>query len=143
LKSPLADLLRKEWQGMTDTETTIAELRHLLQQFVAARHWEGYHTPKNLAMSIAIEAAELMEHFQWFTGDASQQVLQDPATSAEVADELADILIYCLHFANQTHIDVSSAIRTKLARNADRFPVGFVPKSAQEPSPSSEETSHR
>src|SRR5687768_10108671 len=102
---------------MTDTETTIAELRQLLQEFVAARQWERYHTPKNLAMSITIEAAELMEHFQWSTSDGSQQMMHDSATRAAVADEVADILIYCLHFANQTNIDLSGAIRAKLARN--------------------------
>jgi dCTP diphosphatase len=114
--------------GRTDTETTIAELRQALRQFVAARQWERYHTPKNLAMSIAIEAAELMEHFQWSTDEESGQLLQDPAAYAEVADELADVLLYCLHFANQADIDISTVVRAKLERNQTRFPVGYVPK---------------
>ncbi len=117
---------------MTDSETTIAALREHLRQFVADRHWEHYHTPKNLAMSIAIEAAELMEHFQWSTPEGSQRMAQDPATRGEIAAELADILIYCLHLANQMEIEVSSALEAKLALNERRFPVGFIPQSADE-----------
>jgi dCTP diphosphatase len=79
---------------LTDTNTTIGELRQAVEQFVAARQWERYHTPKNLAMSIAIEAAELMEHFQWSTDEEGARLLQDPAAHAEVADELADVVLY-------------------------------------------------
>jgi NTP pyrophosphatase (non-canonical NTP hydrolase) len=115
---------------MTDTDTTFALLRRRLQQFVLDRDWAGYHTPKNLAMSIAIEAAELMEHFQWSTPEGSQRLAADPAERARVADELADVVIYCLHFANRMDIDVSSAVEAKLARNEQRFPAGYVPPSA-------------
>lgn len=106
-----------------DEQTTIAELRAAVARFVAARAWQGYHTPKNLAMSIAIEAAEIMEHFQWLTVQEGQDQMAEPAKRAEVADELADVLIYCLSFANSSGIDISSAIRTKLARNESRFPI--------------------
>ena len=109
-----------------DQVTTIGDLRAAVQQFVSARDWEQYHTVKNLAMSIAIEAAEIMEHFQWQGREESQQALADPAAHAEVADELADVLIYCLSFANSAQIDVSDAIYKKLARNEQRFPVGQV-----------------
>ena len=107
----------------TDTRTTVAELRQAVQRFVAARRWESYHNPKNLAMSIAIEAAEIMEHFQWLTIDEGRKLVQDPAARAEIADELADVLIYCLSFASQTRIDISSAVQAKLERNESRFPV--------------------
>lgn len=117
---------------MTDTETTFAAVRQRLQQFVADRDWAQYHTPKNLAMSIAIEAAELMEHFQWSTPEGSQRLARDPAERERIADELADVLIYCFHFANQANIDVSSAVYAKLVRNEARFPAGVVPKSADE-----------
>ena len=117
---------------MTDNETTITVIRQRLQQFVTARQWDQYHTPKNLAMSIAIEAAELMEHFQWTTPEGSQRVVHDEASRTHIAEELADILIYCLHFANQTGIDVSQSIDGKLTRNEARFPAGFVPRSADE-----------
>ncbi len=109
-----------------DDQTTLGELRTAVDQFVAARDWHQFHTPKNLAMSIAIEAAELMEHFQWLTIEQSSALMTDPAKRAEVADELADVLIYCLSFANSTGIEVSQAIQAKLARNETRFPVAEV-----------------
>jgi len=93
-----------------------------MRTFVAARNWEQYHTPKNLAMAIGIEAAELMEHFQWLTVEESWQLIQDPNQRAEVADELADVIIYCLSFANQADIDMSDAVLAKMRRNEHRFP---------------------
>lgn len=108
---------------MADQGVTVGELREAVQRFVSARNWEGYHNPKNLAMSIAIEAAEIMEHFQWGTIDEGRALVRDEETRVEVADELADVMIYCLSFANATGIDVSEAIVKKLARNEDRFPI--------------------
>lgn len=101
----------------TDNDTTIAELRQAVDNFIARRQWGPFQTPKNLAMSIAIEAAELMEHFQW---GADQELSADDA--AAVAAELADILIYCLSFANSCEIDLSQAIELKLRLNEARFP---------------------
>lgn len=109
-----------------DDTTTVGTLRAAVDAFVAERDWYVYHTPKNLAMSIAIEAAEIMEHFQWHDAAASADRLNDPEVRAEVADELADVLIYCLSFANTTGIDVSQAILAKLERNQGRFPVERV-----------------
>ncbi len=109
-----------------DEQTTIGQLRAAVRQFVSAREWEVYHTPKNLAMSIAIEAAEIMEHFQWRTPEASSAIVQEEAWRADVADELADVLIYCLSFANACEIDISAAIQKKLARNEGRFPKNHV-----------------
>ena len=112
--------------SLMDEQTTVADLRTAVHHFVAARDWYQFHTPKNLAMSIAIEAAELMEHFQWSSLEESAARMEDEAARAIVADELADVLIYCLSFANSSGIDVSAAIRTKLARNEGRFPVDQV-----------------
>ena len=109
-----------------DSNTTIGELRSEVAHFVAARDWNGYHTPKNLAVSIAIEAAEIMEHFQWVTVDEAVELVADPAVHVEVADELADVLIYCMSFANAADIDIAVAVRKKLARNELRFPVEVV-----------------
>ncbi len=111
---------------MTDDATSIGELRAEVAAFVAARNWEQYHTPKNLAMSIAIEAAEIMEHFQWSSLEEATAFVRDAAARAEVADELADVLIYCLSFANAAEIDIATAIRTKMARNEGRFPAREV-----------------
>lgn len=109
-----------------DDTTTVGALRSAVDKFVSERDWYVFHTPKNLAMSIAIEAAEIMEHFQWHDADASVDRLNDPEVRAEVADELADVLIYCLSFANTTGIDVSQAVLAKLERNQGRFPVERV-----------------
>ncbi len=109
-----------------DHATTVGALRDEVAQFVSARDWDGYHTPKNLAMSIAIEAAEIMEHFQWMTVEQAVELVQGDETRAEVADELADVLIYCMSFANAADIDITTAVRKKLARNEGRFPVEVV-----------------
>lgn len=111
----------------SDGATTVGDLRAAVAAFVAERDWEQYHTPKNLAMSIAIEAAEIMEHFQWYgLEESAARLAQDDAERAEVADELADVLIYCLSFANATGIDLSAAVLAKLERNQGRFPAARV-----------------
>ena len=108
---------------MSDETTTVGALRQAMADFVAARDWQPYHTPKNLSISIAIESAELMEHFQWLTPEASLAALDDPAARTEIADELADVVIYCLSMSNTCGIDVSDAVLAKLARNETRFPA--------------------
>ncbi len=105
-----------------DQQITLSTLKEVVAEFVAARQWQPYHNPKNLAASIGIESAELMEHFQWLTDNQSADLIQDPQAKAEIADELADVLIYCLSFANTTDIDISQAVITKLERNELRFP---------------------
>ncbi|MEE9601852.1 MAG: nucleotide pyrophosphohydrolase, partial [Thermoguttaceae bacterium] len=84
---------------MSDSETTIAELRELVNEFVERRDWHQFHSPKNLAMSMAIEAAELMEHFQWISMRQSRAVADDPRQLEAVADELADVTCYLLAMA--------------------------------------------
>ena len=108
---------------MNDADTTIEALRQAMRAFVAEREWENYHTPKNLAMSLAIEAAELMEHFQWLEPAESREIASSPETMTEVADELADVLCYALSLANVLQIDVSSAVLGKLAKNALKYPA--------------------
>ena len=108
---------------MNDTTATIAELRRLVEQFVERRDWRQFHTPKNLAMSLAIEAAELMEHFQWLTPDQSRAVAQRPEKLAEVADELADVMCYALAMSNELGLDLASALAAKMAKNAEKYPV--------------------
>ena len=107
-----------------DNTTTIADLKELVRRFTTARDWEKYHASKNLAMSIAIEAAELMEHFQWQENGEGQLLLKDPARKAEIGDELADILIYCFSFAMQAELDISEIVGAKMEKNESRFPPG-------------------
>lgn len=108
---------------MTDETTTLAELRRRVAEFVADRDWEQFHTPKNLSGAIAIETAELMEHFQWLTDGQAAVALQDETRRAAVADELADVLIYALSLANALGVDASAAVLGKLERNELRFPA--------------------
>ncbi len=108
---------------MTDDQITIADLRQRVAEFVAARDWEQYHVPRNLSVAIGVEAAELMEHFQWLTHEQAAVALQDEAKLAAVADELADVLIYALSLANALEVDVSTAVLDKLERNEERFPA--------------------
>jgi len=108
---------------VTDETTTLAELRQRVAEFVAARNWEQFHTPKNLSGAIAIETAELMEHFQWLTNEQAAVALQDEAKLAAVTDELADVLIYTFSLANALDVDVSAAVLGKLERNEKRFPA--------------------
>jgi NTP pyrophosphatase (non-canonical NTP hydrolase) len=98
---------------MSDRTVVIADLLANVDQFRTARHWEQYHTPANLAQSISIEAAELLELFQWGN---------QPRINA-IQDELADVLIYCLNLASVLEIDVSRAIFVKIEKNASKYPV--------------------
>lgn len=107
-----------------DSTTTIADLKELVRGFIAERDWGKKQASKNLAMSIAIEAAELMEHFQWQENGEGQQLLADPAAKAEIGEELADILVYCFSFALQADLDISDIVRSKMEKNAGRFPLG-------------------
>lgn len=107
---------------MSDSTTAVAELRQLVQQFVVERDWNSFHNPKNLTMSLAIEAGELMEHFQWLTLAESEKVAEDPTKKHEVAEELADCLAYVIAIANAMEIDLSDALKAKMIRNADKYP---------------------
>lgn len=108
---------------MTDTETPLAVLKEAVRQFAADRAWEPFHSPKNLSMSLAVEAAELMEHFLWEDSEASRQVVHDPVRLGEVAEEMADVACLLLNLSNTLGIDLSRAIRDKMAKNAVKYPV--------------------
>jgi NTP pyrophosphatase (non-canonical NTP hydrolase) len=108
---------------MSDATTTVSELRGLVARFVAERDWQKYHDAKNLSMSIAIEAAELMEHFQWLRSDELDALLRDGAQRAAVADELADVLCFALALANVLELDVATAVGQKMTKNAAKYPA--------------------
>jgi len=108
---------------MSDQSTTIADLRKLVADFVSRRDWNQFHSPKNLSMSLAIEAAELMEHFQWITIDQSREIASQPQKLGEVADELADILCYALALANELQLDLADAIFAKMRKNEEKYPA--------------------
>ena len=108
---------------MTDSDTTIGQLRQLVNDFVDRRDWHQFHTPKNLAMSISIEAAELMEHFQWLGLDESRALADDPEKLSVVGDELADVVCYALAMANELGLDLSEVVRDKMAKNERKYPA--------------------
>jgi NTP pyrophosphatase (non-canonical NTP hydrolase) len=108
---------------MSDSSTTVADVRDIVRRFVDERDWRQFHSPKNLSMSLAIEAAELMEHFQWIDIAESRKIGDDPAKLSAVRDEIADCLCYLLALANELDIDLSTAVRDKMVKNAAKYPA--------------------
>ncbi|KUL36406.1 nucleotide pyrophosphohydrolase [Streptomyces sp. NRRL F-4489] len=98
-------------------------LQRRLAEFAAARDWQQYHTPKNLAAALSVEAAELVEIFQWLTPEQSAAVMSDPEKSGRVEDEVADVLAYLLQFCQALGIDPLTALAAKIERNEARFPA--------------------
>ena len=108
---------------MSDPSTTIEELKQLVHQFVAERNWEQFHAPKNLSMALAIEAAELMEHFQWIDLQTSHAIAEDPEKRADVGEELADVFAYSLALADVLGIDIADTVRAKMVKNVEKYPA--------------------
>lgn len=108
---------------MTDDATTIAEIKALVAAFVGERDWEQFHAPKNLAMALAIEAAELMEHFQWIGVDESRALANDAARTAAVGEEMADVLCYLVAMAQVLRIDLAATLEAKMVKNRQKYPV--------------------
>ena len=94
-----------------------------MADFVAQRHWEKYHDAKNLSASIAIEAAELMEHFQWLRSDELEDVKKDAAAMTAIGEEVADVAAYLLSFATVMGIDLSTTLADKMIKNAAKYPA--------------------
>ncbi len=108
---------------MRDTTTTVSELKQLVSDFIAERDWQPFHDPKNLSASIAIEAAELMEHFQWLRSDQLDGVGSDPVMMQQIREEVADIAAYLISFATRLDIDLASALADKMRKNATKYPA--------------------
>ena len=105
---------------MSDNQTTLQDLKEKMADFVRERDWEQFHTPKNLSMSIAIEAGELMEHFQWLTVEQSKSL--SPAALQNIGEELADIVIYALSLANTLGLDMADTVLAKMEKNIRKYP---------------------
>ena len=111
-------------KSLNDASTTVAELKTRILGFVRERDWEQFHAPKNLSMALAAEAGELMEHFLWADTEASRDIAKnDSARRKKIEEELADVVIYALEFANATGIDVAAAIESKMEANGKKYPV--------------------
>lgn len=126
-ESRVADLAqRKSVQDMSvkqasGEQAVLEALRDALRRFAAERDWDQFHSPKNLAMALSVEAAELLEHFQWVK--EAESAALSPEQLANVSEELADVLLYLIRLADKLHIDLAAAARSKLELNAKKYPV--------------------
>ena len=102
----------------------LLDLKERIRRFAEERNWEQYHSPKNLAMALVVETAELVEHFQWLTQEESRSL--PPEKRSAVEAELADILIYLVRIADKLDIDLYEATIDKLQHNADKYPAEKV-----------------
>lgn len=107
---------------MSDNKTTLNELKESIEKFVSERDWQQFHSPKNLSMAISIESAELMDIFKWYDNLKSKEMVHQDDFRESITDEIADIFIYCLAFANRTAIDITDAVNNKLIKNAIKYP---------------------
>lgn len=106
---------------MKKPDDSLDGLRDALRRFAAARDWQQFHTPKNLAMALSVEVAELVEHFQWLTAEQSTQLTT--GSKRAVGEEIADVLLYLTRLADMLDIDPVAAARRKMKINARKYPV--------------------
>lgn len=104
-------------------DNRLEELTGKIRVFTNDRGWSTFHNPKNLSMSIAIEAGELMEIFQWLTVEESWAIKDDNEKYEHIKEEIADVLIYCLSLSNQLEINILDAIDSKIIKNAEKYPL--------------------
>ena len=108
---------------MSDKNTNIEFLKNKIDHFINEREWKQFHSPKNLSMSISIEASELMEIFQWSSLNDSEDIMKTKDLRQHAVEEVADILIYSIAFCNHNNIDISEAILQKIKKNIEKYPV--------------------
>ena len=105
-----------------DNTTTVQDLKTVVEDFVEERDWAQFHSPKNLSMALAIEASELMDLFKWKTVEEAQEEMKDKLLE-DATDELADIMIYAIAFANRNGIDIAKAVTSKTEKNKAKYPA--------------------
>ncbi len=111
---------------LTDSRTTIGELKRLIQEFVDERDWGKYHNSKDIAIAINVEAGELLELFEWVRENEIPGLLDDPDKRRHLGEEMADVLILCLNLAAVNGFDVAETVGRKLAMNRAKYPVELV-----------------
>ena len=104
-----------------DAADPLRELAQALRRFADERDWDQFHAPKNLATALSVEAAELLEHFQWMGEDESRRLA--PETLAKVGEEMADVLLYLVRLADKLDVDLVQAAQRKMQLNAQKYPV--------------------
>jgi NTP pyrophosphatase (non-canonical NTP hydrolase) len=108
---------------MKDPTATIGALKNAVARFIRERDWEQFHSPKNLSMAVSIEAAELMELFQWMEVDEARRRSKAPRFRKKIEEEIADIAIYTLSLCHSLGLDLSSCIEKKIVKNRKKYPV--------------------
>lgn len=116
----------REMSKPKDESITLSYLKKRIQKFIDDRDWAKYHTPKSLAISVAIEASELLELFQWVKDTELDNKMNDPDTFRKLEEELADVLIYCLSLANVLDLDLATAVLKKIKKNESKYPIDQV-----------------
>lgn len=111
-------------RGWSDATTTLAELSGAVQEFNAARDWSQYHCPRNLAMALSVECAELLELYLWSRDDGPQPPV--PSREPRVADELADVAVCLLNLAAHSGVDLAAAVDRKMLKNGRKYPVALA-----------------
>jgi NTP pyrophosphatase (non-canonical NTP hydrolase) len=107
----------------SDRDTTIAELQKVLAKFITDRDWDRYHHPKEVAISLSVEASELLEIFQWAEKTKVEDIKNDPKLMEKIRDEVADVFGYTVDFASRLDIDVTKAFLDKMEKNRKKYPV--------------------
>ena len=111
---------------ISDKTTRIFELRERVSNFIEDRDWNKYHNPKDIAISITIEASELLEVFQWVEDKDLDNTIKEPTKIARLEEELADVMIYCFSLANAVNIDIARAVMSKIEKNERKYPAEQV-----------------
>jgi len=109
----------------------LRELKAKIEKFANDRDWKQFHNPKNISMALTVEAAELLEIFQWLTFEESSQASSDEKLIGKISDELADITVYCVRMCDILGIDLPAAIDSKMKKNAEKYPVEVAKGSAK------------
>jgi len=101
----------------------VKEIQNTLAKFADDRDWNQYHSPKNLSMALAVEAAELMEIFQWLKEEESRSITKDSDRMTHIAEEIADIQIYLLRLADILNLEIENEVLRKIKKNAGKYPI--------------------
>lgn len=119
-------------QDISDQGTSISELKKLVAKFISDRDWHKYHTPKNIAISVVLEASELLEHFQW-SPPANEEI--DAGKRLEIAEEMCDVIAYLMSLANVLDIDIASSMVAKMRKNCQKYPTSDYNGNWKKPEP--------
>jgi NTP pyrophosphatase (non-canonical NTP hydrolase) len=108
----------------------IKEIRNKLRKFAKDRNWDQFHSPKNLSMAVAAEAAELLEIFQWLTEEQSREIINNEKEMSLIKEEIADVVIYLVRLADKLNVDIEKAVLEKIALNEKKYPVKLAKDNA-------------